>query len=89
MSGSQNRLSKKEKRKSKTQLFGFGSFCLFEFSIVPFYFVGIAFLLHFHNVILSQLLRIFNNPFASLLSLHRDLIEFHNLSNIAPDENVL
>lgn len=96
MSGSLNRQSKKKKRERETktniQLLGIESFCP-----LLFIFWDCLFLLHFHNVfcfssaqvIPSQLLRIFNNPFASLLSPHGDLIEFHNLSNIAPDENVL
>lgn len=94
----QNRLSKKKKRKKKKK---YPASWIWKSVVWVFYcsflFCAVGFLLQFHNVffsssaqvILSQLLRIFNNPFASLLSPHGDLIEFHNLSNIAPDENVL
>lgn len=91
MSTSQNSLSKKIKIKKNSRIW---KFCLLEFFSCCFFFIFLdCFLLHFSpssaQVILPQLSRIFNNPFASLLSPHKDLIEFHNLSNIAVDENVL
>lgn len=70
------------------------SFRLFRFIFGGLFFCCISTMFFFFffssaQIIPFQLLRIFNNPFASLLSPHGDLIEFHNLSNIAPDENVL